>query len=278
MTVKRFLQGLIVTAAVCFIATVGRAQNSLLYVTGGGSDVHDARSFEEAFIPYTTKFANGGGGNLGFELPLKRSKIFGLELSYGFSQNNLELTYENSPTLPVTKSFGLRDSRFGGDIVVHSPSTFRNIRPYFVVGAEYDRYSPTSAAVALANSTGFAYAPVAKLNSEGDAGVSFGGGLDYQVTERWGLRLDVRDHITSSPTLGLPYGVTPSSNAYFPISGDAHSIQYTIGIVYHFSWGKSSSPQAKSPRPSSNQASTKEKPSKAKSPDQEKSSPTSVFN
>ena len=273
MTVKRLLQGLIVTAALSLIAAVGKAQTSGVFVTGGGNRFSDARSFEEAYIPYQTTYAAGAGANLGFELPLKRSKIFGLELSYGYSQNNLELTYENSPTLPVTKSYGLRDNRFSGDLVVHSPSTFRGIRPYAVVGAEYDRFSPSSAAVALANTTGFAYAPVAKLTSEGDGGVNFGGGLDYNVTEKWGVRLDVRDHVTTSPTLGLPYGITPSSNAYFPISGDANSLQYSIGIVYHFGWGKSA------PASSSRQTPTpKEKSSKQKSSDTGKSSPTSVFN
>jgi len=276
MTVKRLLRGLIVTAALSLIAAVGKAQTSGVFVTGGGNRLSDARSFEEAYIPYQTNFAAGGGANVGFELPLKRSKIFGLELSYGYSQNNLELTYENSPTLPVTKSYGLRDNRFGGDLVVHSPSTFRGIRPYAVLGGEYDRFSPSSAAVALANTTGFAYAPVAKLTAEGNGGVNFGGGLDYNVTEKWGVRIDVRYRITSSPTLGLPYVNTTSSPAYFPISGNAHNIQYTIGIVYHFGWGKSSSSTTKSSRTPSSSA--KEKSSKANSSGSEKTSPTSVFN
>lgn len=273
MTVKRFLQGLIVSVALCLIATVGKAQNSLVFVTGGGNKIGDYRSFEEAFIPYQTTYAAGGGGTVGFELPLKRSNIFGIEGSYGLSQNNLELTNYNTPTLPLTKSYGLRDNRFSVDLVVHSPSTFRGIRPYFVAGAEYDLFAPTSAAVTLANTTGFAYAPVAKLSSQGAGGVNFGGGLDYKLTEKWGVRIDVRDHITSSPMLGLPYGITPSSAAYFPISGDAHSIQYTIGIVYHFGWGKSSSAAAK-PTPSSRKPSA----AKEKSPANEKPTPTSVFN
>ena len=276
MTVKRFLQGLIVSVALCLIATVGKAQNSLVFVTGGGNKISDARTFDEAFIPYQTTFAAGGGGNVGCEIPLKKSNIFGVEASYGFSQNNLELTNYNTPNLPLTKSYGLRDNRFSGDLVVHSPSTFRGIRPYGVVGVEYDRFSPTSAAVALANESGFAYAPVAKLSSQGSAGVNIGGGLDYNVTEKWGVRIDVRDHITSSPMLGLPYGITPSSAAYFPISGNAHSIQYTIGIVYHFGWGKSSSSASKPASPSRQPSGAKS--SKATSPDKEKESPTSVFN
>ena len=273
MTMKRFLQVLILAVALCLTATVGEAQTSLIYVTGGGSRLGDNRTFQEYFVPFQSSYAAGGGGSVGLELPLKKSNIFGVEASYGFSQNNLELTNYNSPTLPVTTSYGLRDNRFSVDLVVHSPSTFRGIRPYFVAGAEYDLFSPTSAAVALGNTVGFAHAAVAKFSSQGDGGANIGGGLDYNLTEKWGVRIDVRYHITSSPNLGLPYGITPTSSAYFPISGDAHSIQYSIGIVYHFGWGRSSSTSS-SRQPSA----AKEKSSKQKSSDTGKSSPTSVFN
>jgi hypothetical protein len=233
MTTKKFVQGLIVTVALCLSATAGRAQNSLLYLTGGATSFRDARSFLEAYVPYTTNFATGGAGNLGIEVPLKKSKIFGLEGSYGFSQNNLRLNdLNNSPV--TTKSYGLRDNRISGDIVAHSPGTYRGARPYFVFGLEYDRYSPTSSATTLATTTGFAYAASARLASEGDGGVNFGGGIEWRGSSRLGLRLDVRDHITSSPTLGLPYGSTPTSNAFFPVSGNGANIEYTIGFVYHF--------------------------------------------
>jgi len=269
---QRFVKGFIITVALCLGATVGRAQTSLIYVTGGGTAVRDYRAFDLNYIPFTSQFANGAAANLGFELPLKKSKIFGLELSYGFSQNNFELTDQNTnPTTEV--SYGLRDNRFSGDIVLHSPATFRNIRPYFVAGPEYDRYSPTSAAVSLAARVGFgASAPVAKLVSEGDVGVNIGGGLDYKVTEKWGVRLDVRDHITSSPTLGLPFGPTSTSPAYFPVSGNAHNIVYSIGIVYHFGGGKSSSAAAKPTRPS------RQSTAKEKSSDKGSLAPTSIFN
>jgi outer membrane protein W len=233
MTTKRFVQGLIAAVALCLTATVGRAQNSLLYFTVGATTLQDARTFQEAFIPYSTNYANGGGANLGFEMPLKKSKVFGLEFTYGLSQNNLRLT--NDSTSPVTtKSYALRDSRFSGDLVLHAPSTYHNARPYFLVGVEYDHYSPTSHASTLATTTGFGYWPTAKLSSEGDGGVNIGGGIDYKLTEKVGLRLDVRDHITSSPTLGLPYGATTSSPAWYPVSGNASNIEYTIGLVYHF--------------------------------------------
>jgi len=248
MATKRCVQGLIAAVALCLAAPAGRAQNSLVFVTGGATSLRDARSFQEAYIPYSTKYANGGGGNVGFEMPLKKSQIFGLEFSYGFSQNNLELNDLNTNPI-TTKSYGLRDNRFGGGLVVHSPSTYRNARPYFVAGGEYDRYSPTSAAQSLATTTGFGYYPTAKLSSEGYGGVYFGGGIDYKLTEKVGLRLDVRYHITSSPTLGLPYAATLTSPAWYPVSGNASTIEYTIGFVYHFGGEKTSTAQAKSPKP-----------------------------
>jgi len=257
---KKFLQGLIVTVAICLSATVVQAQNDSFFVMGSGTAIKDNRSFYENFFPYTTDYANGAGGAVGLELPLKRSKIFGLELSYGFSQNNLELTETYVQPYPE-KSYGLRDNRFSGDLVIHSPSSFHNARPYLVLGAEFDRFSPTGSALTLANTTGFAYASVAKLYSEDDAGVNFGGGIDYKLTSKVSVRLDVRDHITSSPTLGLPYGQTTTSLAFFPISGDAHNIQYSIGIVYHFGREKTSTASTKPPRPrSSRQQSSSNKP------------------
>lgn len=266
MTMKKFLQGLIVTVAICLSATVVQAQNSSFFVMGSGTSVKDDRSFFEAFFPYTTGFASGAGGALGVELSLKKSKVFGLELSYGLTQNNLRLTATYVQPY-VVKSYSLRDNRVSGDIVIHSPSTFHNARPYLVLGVEYDLYSPSNSAVTLATTTGFGYASVAKLMSEGDVGVNFGAGINYKLTKKLDLRLDVRDHVTSSPTLGLPYSATPSSVAYFPVSGDAHCIQYSIGFVYHFGRENSSTASTKPPRPhAARNSANPEKPSFPQTP------------
>ena len=92
MTTKKFVQGLIGTVALCLSATVGRAQNSLVYLMGGGSSFRDPMSFTEAFVPYSTAYASGYRGIGGIEVPLKKSKIFGLEGSFAYGQNNLRLS------------------------------------------------------------------------------------------------------------------------------------------------------------------------------------------
>jgi len=234
MTTRKFVQGLIVTVALCLSATAGRAQDNRFFLMGGGSSLLDKRSFTEAFIPYSTSYATGGKVIVGVEVPLKKSKIFGLEGSYGIGDNNLKLANLNYSYAPVT-AYSMRNNRVSGDLVARAPTVYRGGRPYVVFGVEYDRFSPTSSAVSVAAREGFAFEPVAKLASQSSGGVNFGGGMDWKLTSKVGLRLDVRDHITSSPTLGLPTTQPATAGLpWFPISGIAHNIEYSIGIVYKF--------------------------------------------
>jgi opacity protein-like surface antigen len=232
MTTKKVVQGLIVTAALCLSTTSVRAQNYRFFIMGGGSSLLDQRSFTERFIPYTSGYAGGGKVIVGVEVPL--DKIFGVEVSYGIGSNNLEINNLNY-TYTVTKSYGVRNNRGSADIVGHVPGVWRGMRAYGVVGVEYDLFSPTSSAQSLAKTEGFACATCsATLASEGHSGFNFGGGIDYKVASKVDLRIDVRDHMFSSPTYGLPQAATSATSAYFPISGSAQNIEYSIGLVYRF--------------------------------------------
>ncbi|MGD0460456.1 MAG: outer membrane beta-barrel protein [Terriglobia bacterium] len=231
MTAKRVVQGLIVTAALCLSTTSVRAQGYRLFIMGADSPLTDKRTFTEAYKNYSSAYAGGAKAIAGLEVPFY--KIFGIEGSYGFGQNNLEIT--NQSTNPYTvKGYSVRNSRFSGDIVGHVPGVWRGIRAYGVAGVEYDLFSPTSAAQRLAQSQGFAFAASAKLASQGKGGFNVGGGLDYKVASKVDLRLDARYHTFGSPTYGLPSTFSTPSAAYFPISGSAHDIEYSIGLVYRF--------------------------------------------
>jgi hypothetical protein len=200
---------------------------------GGGSSLLDQRSFTEYYIPYASRYSGGGKVIVGVEAPLLKSKIFGIEGSYGFGRDNLELTYFNYNPVEV-RAYGVRNDRFSGDIVARAPGVWRGIRPYAVVGVEYDIFDPTTAAQSYAESHGFAGGVSAKLASQGTPGFNYGGGFDYQVASKVDLRIDVRDHWTGSPTYGLPSTSTTAYEAFFPISGSAHDIEYSVGIVYRF--------------------------------------------
>ena len=231
MTAKKVVQGLIVTAALCLSTTSMRAQGYRIFIMGADSPLTDNRSFTEGHLPFTSGYAGGGKAIAGIEVPFY--KIFGIEGSYGYGQNNLEITNQNTNPWTV-RGYGVRNSRFSGDIVGRVPGSWRGIRLYGVLGVEYDLFSPTSAAQSLAASHGFAFAPSAKLASQGKSGFNVGGGIDYKVVSKVDLRLDVRDHMFGSPTYGLPQAATSASSAFFPVGGPAHEIEYSIGLVYRF--------------------------------------------
>jgi opacity protein-like surface antigen len=235
MTAKKVVQGLIVTAALCLSTTSVRAQGYKFFIMGAGSSFTDQRSFWEGpngtnALRYRSKYAGGGKVIVGVEA--RFYKIFGIEGSYGFGENNLEITnFDYTP--PPVMGYGVRYKRFSADIVGHVPA-WRGIRAYVVMGPEFDLFSPTSSAQTLAESEGFAFAPSAKLASEGHPGFNVGVGIDYKVASKVDLRIDVRDHATGSPRFGLPTAATSTSAAYFPVGGPAYDLEYSLGLVYRF--------------------------------------------
>jgi opacity protein-like surface antigen len=232
MTAKKFVQGLIVIMALFLSTTTGRAQVGYrFFIIGADSSFSDARAFPERYINYTSTYASGAKVIAGIEAPFY--KIFGIEGSYGIGSENLEVT-DQSTNPTTTLGYGVRNNRISADIVGHVPGTWRGIHAYGVVGLEYDIFSPTSAGQTLAKTEGFAFAPSAILTSQGEPGFNFGGGLDYKVTSKVDLRLDVRDHMLGSPTFGLPQTAATFTSAYFPITGSGHIIEYSIGLVYRF--------------------------------------------
>jgi hypothetical protein len=219
--------------AFCLSAATGRAQGYKLFIMGADSVLSDTWTFHESYIPYKTSYAGGAKAIVGVEAPFY--KILGIEGSWGIGSNNLEVN-NTSYTYTLIEAYGVRNNRLSADIVGHIPGTLRGIRAYGVAGLEYDIFSPTSSAQSLARTAGFA-GRVAVLSSQSEDGVNFGGGIDYKVTSKVDLRIDVRDHIFASPVYGLPIAATSAHSPYFPISGTAHDLEYSIGFVYRF--GKS---------------------------------------
>jgi opacity protein-like surface antigen len=219
--------------ALCLSTTTGRAQGYKFFIMGSDSVFTDQNSFSESYIPYKSSYAGGAKVIVGVEAPFY--KIFGIEGSWGIGSNNLEIN-NTSYSYSLIHAYGVRNNRLSADIVGHVPGVWRGIRAYGVVGVEYDLFSPTNSALTLAKTQGFA-GRVATLSSQGEDGYNVGGGLDYKVASKVDLRIDVRDHFFGSPTYGLPQAATSASSAYFPISGSAHDIEYSIGFVYRF--GKS---------------------------------------
>jgi opacity protein-like surface antigen len=117
--------------------------------------------------------------------------------------------------------------------VVHAPVSRYHFKPYVEGGVEYDRYAPSQSAINYAYDFGWASASQVIMNHNDKFGFNLGGGLDRKLGKRLTFRIDVRDHVTSSPAFGIPYASPTQDTAIYPVKGRAGNLVYSAGIVYH---------------------------------------------
>jgi len=228
MTRMKFLAPLLLIAVVGFLPDVARAQGVRVFAMGTGSFLLSEKFFEVAGDPFRSNYAPGGKIILGGEY--SRNKVLGFEVAYAYGRNNLRVADLNAS--PVDEAgYGVRIQRLNGNLVLHSPVELFRLRPYVTAGIEFTRYAPTSEAKELGFTGGFA-GQSAMLEANNKPGINYGGGVEWSLLPKLGLRLDVRDHVTGTPRFGLSQN--SSSGALFPISGSAHNVEISAGFTLHF--------------------------------------------
>jgi opacity protein-like surface antigen len=195
---------------------------------GTVSSIFNQNRYQVPAGQFQSDYKTGAGFTVGAEVPFI-FRIVGLEGTYSLVRNNLTVTdYAINPA--VESSYSIRNQRYSGDLVVHAPKSMFRLKPYLAAGVEYDRYTPlepSSGAFGFFN--GFISV---KLNPANLVGFNYGGGVDYRLSRRFNFRVDIRDHVTGSPTYGLP-GSSSSGRPIFPISGAAQDLEYSAGLVFH---------------------------------------------
>lgn len=216
----RISRVVLLCALLGFGPSLARAQGIRLFVLGSGSYLYNARTFSVNGDQFRSSYASGGKIILGGEVTPWR--IIGIEGAYGYGVNNLRLAnLSESQTL----GYGVRSQRLSSNLLAHSPVSFLGVRPYATAGVEINHLSPTDQARLTASREGFA-AQAAILGASNQLGVNYGGGADIGFFPFLALRIDVRDHITGTPTYGLSF-------ARFPVSGAAHNLETSVGLVLH---------------------------------------------
>jgi opacity protein-like surface antigen len=239
---KKTVQGLMVLAALLWGTDGAQARDLLqnmqmdVFVLGGGSTLVDATYFDSAGRLYHTRFEPNYKITVGGSMPY--GKLLNIETAFTFGPNNLVLTNTNLfPHVGIV--YPVRDYIGSVSAVVHAPFSRYHFRPYAEGGIEYDRFSPTPAAVAYARNNGWASVSSAIINHNDKFGINVGVGIDRKLTKRLTFRIDMRDHVTSSPAFGIPPKVGPlgstlsTTSAIFPVKGRANNMVYTAGIIYH---------------------------------------------
>lgn len=233
MKIRKLLQGWMVVALLLTGTAVLHAQNYSAFVEGGLSTAYAKRYYTVFGGNYSSTYKSGNSFTVGGEIPVRKN--LSAEASYSMSRNNLAITNVFNSTTPNDQvGYGIRNQRVSLDALAHPPKSIKGVRPYLVVGVEYDRFEPTSAGLATAKSTGFNGVPGTVLQPDDKFGWNFGGGLEISLTHLLAFRIDARDHRVRLPTYGLPSSVSSGPGSYYPVGGHMNNIVYSAGFVVHF--------------------------------------------
>lgn len=196
-------------------------------IFAGGSFLKADRTFIIDGTPKETDYAKGGifGGRFTVDL----SKNFAVEAAYGGGTNNLRVFDRVTPL--IERGFGVRVHRFTGNALYYIGGNEAPSRFFVTAGAGLVRFGPTSDAKSAA-AIAFIDEPAA-IDANTKVDFNFGGGFESKLTDVFGVRLDVRDHMAPIPRYGVPEAPAPGILDFFPVSGLAHNWETSIGIVFH---------------------------------------------
>jgi Outer membrane protein beta-barrel domain len=225
--------GILLVFMALYLSAGALAQNINPRVTflGGASLLSGSRSFVIGPRLFDTQFQNGI--KIGLRGTINLGEHWGAEGTYSFSANGLQVTQ----TAPASvRNFGVHLHQITGNALYFFTAPDKALRPFLTAGVGVSRYSPTSDAK-LAAAQDFLGQP-AVLTSNSTFNFNFGAGIESRPWEHFGLRLDVRDHLSAIPRFGLPQSAASPASAFFPVSGRAQDFEIATGLTYYFTGAK----------------------------------------
>jgi opacity protein-like surface antigen len=169
-------------------------------------------------IGFFTKDSNNNGvtqhttnsGGLLVSYRNRFSSLFGADLSYGYTRNT-----QQSLTSAGALNIQSNIHQATAALMAHTPGRVLGFRPFALAGVGALTFSPTS------NIGGI----VPGSDTQAKATFVYGGGADFDINDRFALRLEYRGLVYQRPDFGVP-----------PLNSDAitHTAQPSVGFVVRF--------------------------------------------
>jgi hypothetical protein len=193
-----------------------------LNVFGGGS------FFQQVENGLGTKHRSGGAA--GARVTENFWRYIGLEQAFTYSVNNVEFLRSVRPGDPAY-GFGSRIYQFSLNPVVYWTPRGSKFRPFVTAGPSMLNFNPTDTASAEARFATNARYGARNLDDSLQAGLNYGGGVKWHLTDRFGMRVDVRGIWTKNPAFRLPDQSTVG--VYIPRGDKLNGVQTTVGLTYY---------------------------------------------
>ncbi len=195
-----------ITAVIVFLSTaaLGSAQIAEVAITGGWSVFTDSTlgTFGDFGDP-GSELKLDNGLRIGARLSMNRW-FLGHEISYSWQRSQFRQEGQDPASMSIQNIYY--------NFVVHATPEGTAIRPFVTGGGGVSTFFPPG---------------VSSLSGSGDNkfGFNYGGGVKFRLTDKFGLRLDVRDHVTGRPF--ERFGVNT-------LDGKYHNVEYSAGFALLF--------------------------------------------
>lgn len=190
---------------------------------GGGNFVNRQNSTPHQDI------TNGGVG--GFRITQNFWNYISLEQT-GMLHGNANAVYR----IPGTQneySFGARLRQFHFNPVFHFKPRESRIRPFVTTGFGMDYFGVTEdARRQVGNGVNTPFGQLTNLESGFKLAFNYGAGVKAKLTDRIGLRFDVRGFSTASPSFGIK-GQAPAGAIAYTRTAPMNSVQTTGGVTFY---------------------------------------------
>jgi hypothetical protein len=245
MIFGRFKSAGLVCAVLAGLTTASLAQDAPKpKAAAGPADVSDALPdllelsafggvslFSEINKGLGEKYIDGGTG--GGRAAYNFTRYLGLEFSYNFSGNHVDLVEPVAPGLPSYR-FYVESHAASLDPVFNLRPRGSRIQPYVTAGFGFINYIPTKQALDFAtNPANVAIYKSGALHRDFETAFNYGGGVKVHISPAFGLRFDVRGLILPhNPTFSLPN--YPDGGIYIVGKNVQSGLNATVGLVFYF--------------------------------------------
>lgn len=171
------------------------------FSAGWGHFTSGTVGLEEAFGEEPAEYTVDDGIRIGGRLGLNTGDFIGHEFSYAFQRSKLDILDQSFGSMSIHHIYY--------NFLLHAFPEGSVVRPFVTGGGGVSVFNPPG---------------VSSFSGAGDNkfGYNYGAGIKFKMTESYGIRLDVRDHVTGKP-FDLPGG-----------DGQLHNLEISAGFSLLF--------------------------------------------
>jgi opacity protein-like surface antigen len=181
------MRSMTLAALAALLCLPAAAQYAEIGVTGGYSRFQDGEiAAFESFGGVREAYELGNGIRIGARMSFDFRGYFAHELAYSWQRAPFRVTSHDPQTNTTQVSeTGSSIHNYYYNFVAHATRRDTRIRPFVTGGGGMSNFVPPGASALSSGQTKFGY--------------NYGAGIKFLLSDRYGIRFDVRDHITSKP-------------------------------------------------------------------------------